>query len=147
MKSIFFLVILVTLCFPQELNLHLSDGSVYQFTLAEIDTITISLPTTQTNNEMKVPVSLKLYQNYPNPFNPSTTISYQLPQSSYVTISIFNLRGQLIKTIAEKNNGKGKHTVQWHGFDESGNQVSTGLYFYVIQTDATVLSKKMILIK
>jgi hypothetical protein len=86
--------------------------------------------------------SLKLYQNYPNPFNPSTTIKYGLPKGSHVRISIYNLNGELIKTLIDNHKSAGYHKSTWNARD-----VPTGVYFYQIKADKFTDVKKCILIK
>ena len=90
-----------------------------------------------------VPRSFCLYQNYPNPFNPSTIINYQLPVTSYVDLSIYNLLGQkVIELIDEKQYG-GYYQVEW---DASG--FASGVYYYRMSTDeGFVQTKKLVLLK
>jgi Secretion system C-terminal sorting domain len=94
-----------------------------------------------------VPENFQLFQNYPNPFNPSTAISYQIPQSSFVTLEIFNVLGQKISTLVNANQMTGKHTVTWNGRDSFGKEVSTGIYFYRIKAGNFSSTKKMILLR
>ncbi len=88
-----------------------------------------------------------LQQNYPNPFNPETTISFDLPQGSPVNLSIYNVKGQLVKTLADGEHGFGRHSYVWSGTDNSGNNVSSGLYFYRLTTNGHSESRKMMLLK
>ncbi len=94
-----------------------------------------------------VPTEFVLLQNYPNPFNPSTTIEYQLPVSSHVTLEVFNVIGQRITTLVDELQTAGAWTVRWSGLDAHSNPVATGLYLYRLKAGNTVLSKKMILMK
>jgi len=79
-----------------------------------------------------LPDCFQLKQNYPNPFNMETSIYYQLPVASHVTLEIYNLLGQKQKTLMEKEVTAGYHSITWDGRDMSGNAVSSGLYFYRI---------------
>ena len=88
-----------------------------------------------------------LEQNYPNPFNPTTNISYYLPKASNVTINIYNITGQLIKTLISGKVSSGTHTVNWKGDNNMGRQVASGVYIYSLQTEAGNITKKMILVK
>jgi len=85
-----------------------------------------------------------ILSNYPNPFNPSTTISFNLPMDQKAELTIFNIKGQRVRKFTELKN---QNSVVWKGKDESGNSVSSGIYFYRLETKNTTLQKKMILLK
>lgn len=85
--------------------------------------------------------------NYPNPFNPSTTISFSLAQESDVELSVFNITGQRVKTLLNGMRETGEHSVIWDGRDESGQTVSSGIYFYRIKTDEFSKTRKMLMMK
>ncbi|MBD3288589.1 DUF4185 domain-containing protein [candidate division KSB1 bacterium] len=93
------------------------------------------------------PMNFKLYANYPNPFNPSTTISYQLAESAYVKLTIYNARGQQIKQLVNKTQRPGHHSVSWDAKDESNLSVSSGLYLYQLSVDGLTRNRKMIIIR
>ncbi|RCK74541.1 MAG: Cell surface protein [Ignavibacteriae bacterium] len=82
-----------------------------------------------------LPSSYNLEQNYPNPFNPITTIKYQLPVESKVSLKIYNVLGQEIKTLVDEVQETGFKSVEWNSTDNSGKFVSSGVYFY--RMDAT----------
>lgn len=86
-------------------------------------------------------------QNYLNPFNQTTSFEFETPKAGHVKVEIFNLLGQLVDVLAERNFGVGRHTIFWDGRDYSGKEVSTGLYFYRITSRDFVESKKMLLLK
>ena len=89
-----------------------------------------------------------LYQNTPNPFNPSTTIEFNLNNNSKVDLSIYNIKGQKIKTLFNNKLVKGDHSIIWNGDDEFGNSVSSGLYFYKLKVnEKTEAVKKCLLLK
>ena len=73
-----------------------------------------------------IPEEFSLGQNYPNPFNPITQMEYSLPQSSKVVISIYNVLGQEIKTLVNKDQDYGYHSVSWDGADRLGKSVASG---------------------
>ncbi|MBW6514551.1 MAG: T9SS type A sorting domain-containing protein [Candidatus Syntrophosphaera sp.] len=94
-----------------------------------------------------VPPELALGQNYPNPFNPSTTISYQLPASGQVRLDIYNVRGQLVRTLVDAEQNAGSHSVVWNGTDKAGQNVASGIYFYRLSSPGKTLGKRMLLMK
>jgi len=86
--------------------------------------------------------------NYPNPFNPSTTIEFSIQDNSKVELSIYNIKGQKIKTITNGNLDAGKHSIIWNGIDDFEKQVSSGVYYYKLNVnDKTVAMKKCLLLK
>jgi hypothetical protein len=88
------------------------------------------------------PVEYRLMQNYPNPFNPLTTIEYQLPKASKVELSVYNITGQLIKTLVNEYHNAGHYSVTWNA---SG--MASGLYFYRIIAGEYINTKKCLVIK
>jgi hypothetical protein len=88
-----------------------------------------------------------LENNYPNPFNPTTTINFQTPKASDVTMLIYNTLGQKVKTLVNENMPIGKHTVVWDGRNDAGQMLPTGMYFYTLKAGSTSLTKKMLLVK
>lgn len=94
-----------------------------------------------------IPRDYSLSQNFPNPFNPQTTISFGLPQASRVKLVVYNVLGQAIKTLADDNFTAGTHTALWDGTNATGTPVSSGVYFYRIEANNYIASKKMIMLK
>lgn len=89
----------------------------------------------------------QLLQNYPNPFNPSTLIKFSIPEDENVNLAIFNVRGQLIKTLVNGFLTAGDHSITWYGTDKSNAHVAPGIYFYRLQSDSYALIKKMVYIE
>ena len=87
-----------------------------------------------------------LYQNYPNPFDHTTVISYQLSNTTWVDLSIYNLMGQKIKTLTEGIRKPGLYHENWSRRDAHGKRVSSGIYFYRLQTRKSSQTKKMVLL-
>ncbi len=81
-------------------------------------------------NLQAIPTSFRVEQNYPNPFNPTTTIYYQLPTPARVSIQIYNLLGQSMRTLIDEIHPAGYHRIQWDGRDLNGNLAASGIYFY-----------------
>lgn len=90
----------------------------------------------------EVPVNYSLEQNYPNPFNPTTNIKFNLPKNEHVTLKIYDMLGNEIKTLVEGNQQAGKYNIT---FDASG--LSSGVYFYTLKTGSFAETKKMMLVK
>jgi hypothetical protein len=93
------------------------------------------------------PSTYGLSQNYPNPYNPTTQIAYQLPQPGVVSLKIYNIKGELVRTLVNEYKPAGNHIAIWDGKDDAGIQLASGIYLYRIQADKFTDSKKMILIK
>ncbi|NOY61330.1 MAG: T9SS type A sorting domain-containing protein [Calditrichaeota bacterium] len=91
------------------------------------------------------PRTIRLAQNFPNPFNPSTTIQFELPKASQVEITIFNTRGQKVRSLMSSFLSPGEHQVEWNGRDDAGNKVSSGVYFYTLKSGQVYKMMKMIL--
>jgi hypothetical protein len=98
-------------------------------------------------SEPNVPTHYSLDQNYPNPFNPSTTLAYSLKEAGHVTVSIFNVLGQNVKTLVNEYQDAGFYTKIWDGHDDSGSEVASGIYFYRIKAGDFSDIKKMVLMK
>ncbi len=102
----------------------------------------------KTDLELITPDDYQLSQNYPNPFNPSTKIQYKLPLQKKVSLKIYNIRGQLIKTLV---NGQvqdaGLHEVTWNGLNKNGVRVASGVYIYSLEFGNFKKSKRMTLLK
>ena len=97
--------------------------------------------------ETNIPARFTLKQNYPNPFNPKTTIEYNLTQASNITLCIYDVTGKLIKTITNKWQEVGFHTVAWDGKDKNGKAVASGIYFYRLENDLFSKTRRMLLLK
>ncbi|MBI5806544.1 M28 family peptidase [candidate division TA06 bacterium] len=89
----------------------------------------------------------RLFQNSPNPFKNQTSISYQLPKSGMVKLNIYNIAGQLVKTLVSGEQAAGSYAVKWDRLDSKNRQVSAGVYIYHLSTDGKTQSRKMIVLK
>lgn len=106
------------------------------------------MPATSVEQTMSnVPTEFQLEQNYPNPFNPETRIHFQLPQASKVVVRIFNLLGQEVRTLADKQYEAGFHAIPWDGKANNGRRVASGIYLYQLQAGSFSQVKKMTLLR
>jgi hypothetical protein len=94
-----------------------------------------------------VPKAYALNQNYPNPFNPSTQISFDLPAAGRVELSVYNVLGQNVRTLASQDMEAGTHTVTWDGRSSGGTQVASGIYFYRLTAGSYSRTMKMMMLK
>jgi len=101
------------------------------------------------DNEISdVPVAQKFtVSNYPNPFNPSTKIAFTMPQRGHLTLKIYNVRGELVRTLIDEVREAGADHIMWDGSSNQGSQVSSGVYFYEARTGGEVKVEKMALVK
>ena len=104
-------------------------------------------PPTISVDDNPIRLEHRLIGNFPNPFNPSTTISFELKYDTNVNITIFNIRGQRVKTLIHEEREAGSHNIHWNGIDENGNEMASGIYFYRMQTPDFVQVKRAILMK
>ena len=105
-------------------------------------TVIYTPPVTSVGDEQNTPVSFSLEQNYPNPFNPTTVIRFQLPTAGYVRLSVFNLFGQEVATLASGNRSAGSHIVGFNAQD-----LSSGVYLYRLTAGAFSVTKKLVLMR
>ena len=90
----------------------------------------------------EIPIEFSLNQNHPNPFNPSTNIQFSLPQSSYVTLEVFNTLGERVGVLASEELSAGTYNYSW-----DASNLTSGIYFYKLQAGEFVETKKMMLLK
>jgi hypothetical protein len=105
------------------------------------------LTPTDVGDKPGLPDDFTLAQNYPNPFNPTTSIEFTLPARGPVSLDVFNLVGQRVRTLVSDFKSAGKHSVIWDGTSDAGQTVSSGVYFYRLSTASFTTSRKMVLLK
>jgi hypothetical protein len=130
----------LTFCYywVQYVDIH---GNLSEFS----DEISLLNPT---GVDQIAPATSEIYKNYPNPFNPSTTISFTVPQSSTVSLSVYDLSGRLIRSLlSDESVDQGRHEVVWSGQDERGGSVPSGVYFYRLETGGLSQTKRMSLVR
>ncbi|MFH1754553.1 MAG: FlgD immunoglobulin-like domain containing protein [Candidatus Latescibacterota bacterium] len=101
-----------------------------------------------TGTEGQTPATpFKLHQNYPNPFNPTTTISFDVQAAGRAVLRIYNVKGELVRTLLDGGVEAGNVRVSWDGKDRQGRPAASGIYFYNLQADGKSASRKMVLIR
>ncbi|MBC8489834.1 MAG: T9SS type A sorting domain-containing protein, partial [Bacteroidetes bacterium] len=129
----------------------LDDNNQYYWKIEAIDTdslltssevFSFVVGTLSIDDLQGIPTEYSLSQNYPNPFNPTTTISYQLPRSSFVKLTIYDISGRSIQTLIDEKKNAGYYTVEWNA-----KNVCSGVYFYRIEAGNFVAGKKGLLVK
>ncbi|MCK5051447.1 MAG: T9SS type A sorting domain-containing protein [Candidatus Cloacimonetes bacterium] len=99
------------------------------------------------SDNVLIPLHTSLHHNYPNPFNPTTTISYSLKENSKISLNIYNIKGQLVKKLVDEQMNASVHNVVWNGKNDSGRNVSSGVYFHKMRSGHYTSTRKMILLK
>jgi len=94
-----------------------------------------------------IPSEFSLFQNFPNPFNPVTAIKYDIPTMSFTKLVVYDISGKIVKVLDARLYPAGSYSIIWDGKDQSGQQVSSGVYFYSIENDQFRNIKKMLLVK
>lgn len=132
---------------------NVEPSKTYTYRLSDVDYSglkTVKKEVTVTTKVDANPVELRyaLAQNHPNPFNPSTVISFDLKEDGLVNLSVYNVKGQLIKTLVNENRAAGNgQEIVWDATDNAGNLVSSGVYFYKVETKNFSDVKKMTFLK
>lgn len=122
----------------------LYQGPDYHIFAAKLSDVATDVQTSET---LSMPGDYDLGQNFPNPFNPTTSIQFDLPRRSMVSLTIFNLLGQQVRELIHDEYPAGSHIVTWDGLSSGGQRISSGVYFYRLQVEDFVETRKMILLK
>jgi hypothetical protein len=136
---------------PQWLD-TVSDGWRYHYKITAVDfngneSEVTGDGTLTAVGEDAVPTDFALHQNVPNPFNPTTAIRFDLPEASHVTLQVFSVKGELVTTLVSETMTAGAKEVRWNGTDRQGRSVSSGVYFYRIETTGLTQTRKMVLLR
>ncbi|MHB9030857.1 MAG: FlgD immunoglobulin-like domain containing protein, partial [Candidatus Latescibacterota bacterium] len=95
----------------------------------------------------QAPAAFALSQNVPNPFNPATTISFAVPATGMVRLTVFNVLGQEVRTLVNGQLASGSHSIVWNGRDEMGRAATSGVYFYRLEAGSLTATKKLMLLR
>ena len=117
-------------------------GSLVEAAVDDFEILDINQALVGVEDDVLLPVTLSLEQNYPNPFNPSTTISYTLPTSASVRLTVYNNLGEPVRTLIDRAQAAGRHTVDFEAGD-----LPSGLYMYELRTADSRLTRKMMLLE
>jgi len=107
----------------------------------------VTMVTSVDDDDPVLPSEFALHQNYPNPFNPSTVISFDLPENTAVRLTVFNVLGQTVTTLANDYFAAGHHEVEWTARNTRGNELASGIYFYRLEAGTLSEVKKMVLLR
>jgi hypothetical protein len=147
---------------PAELGIYSWTGSGWTELASRVDPVSHSIETTigvlgfyqlrsrGPEGTSPLPRVFRLAQNFPNPFNPSTTIGFDIPEKEgevRTELSIYNVRGQRVRTLLEEMKAPGSYSVVWNGRGEEGRVLGSGIYFYRIEAGEFVSVRKMVLVK
>ena len=126
-------------------TLYITDGT--KSPNAVVSTVVVNFDVASDVKESggNLPTAYALNQNYPNPFNPTTTIKFALPEATNVSLDIYNVLGQKVRTLVSEPLAANNYEIEWDGQNDAGSNVASGIYFYKLQTDTFVNTKKMIL--
>jgi len=95
----------------------------------------------------QLPRTFALGQNHPNPFNPNTAIRYDVAQAGHVRLTIYNVRGQVVRSLVNEPRSRGRYTELWDGLGDRGEPMASGVYFYRLTAGAFEQTRKMVLLK
>lgn len=124
-------------------HFHNSNYKIQPRNDADLGPFTVGVQETPEN----IPRTYALEQNYPNPFNPETIVKYQLPKQTAVSINIFNILGQKVRTLVDNVQPAGTYSLRWDGASDRGVRVPSGVYFYQMKSADFVKMHKMLLLK
>ena len=124
-----------------------SDGFEYTPSSSGERTITVDVSEMLGIDGLSLPTAFALHNNYPNPFNPVTNIIYDIPEVTDVTLEIYNVMGQRVRTLAQGSHEPGRYQIVWNATNDFGQGLSSGMYIYRIQAGDFVSVKKLVLMK
>jgi hypothetical protein len=134
---------------------EVATGATYYYRISAVDfngneseySEAVDATVLSTDNELGIPTEFALRQNYPNPFNPVSTIRYNLPQASYVSLTVYNILGRDVAKLVDSDMEPGYHQAQWDGRNNQGMEVPSGIYIARMVTPGYSQSIKMVLLK
>ncbi len=131
-------------------NINMKNQNSFTVTNSALNSLTIQMQGKVTGTEHPSTTFLgnfHLKQNYPNPFNPTTAIKYELPTATPVRLQVFNISGQIVRTLVDKKQTAGFYYIQWDGCDDRGLPMASGIYLLQMKTSVFVQTRKMLLVR
>ncbi|KQC09366.1 MAG: hypothetical protein APR54_12945 [Candidatus Cloacimonas sp. SDB] len=132
---------------PENCTVKTATLDEYQARVREMEIQYTFYPEEQNQNTTPISGNIVMHSNHPNPFNPSTTIRFDLAQASMVSVEVFNIKGQKVRTLLNEHLDNGTHSIYWKGTDNSNKSVASGLYFYKLTSGKDTVTHKMLLLK
>lgn len=123
------------------------NGTTYNQLIVRVEDASDNVTSLHDENMQTLPEAHSVSQNFPNPFNPTTTINYSLPSDQFVSIKIYNINGQEIRTLLRRSQPQGEYSITWNGEDDRGNSVSSGVYFFQVTAGEYKMSIKITLLR
>ncbi len=123
-----------------------NDGGMLRYCSVDIDFTDLPIITANDNEDV-APVAGFGLTNFPNPFNPTTTVEFSIPEKADVKLSVYNVKGQLVKTLVDSKLDAGTQAFTWHGVDNTNKPVSSGVYFYKLEVGSKSEIQKMLMLK
>ena len=122
-------------------------GNIEQLDFTQTQNSYYLISLNEPENNVPEIAKTSLDQNYPNPFNPSTTIAYSIQNDGLIELKVYNIKGQLVKTLVKGEQQTGSYEVVWNGKDSNEKSISSGVYFYKLSTKDETIMKKMLMLK
>lgn len=135
------------LIYCEVMIIHLSNGTTAEYEIQDVQLITFSGGSYTEWEDFFTKVPIRFLSNYPNPFNPSTNIKFELTDNAKTEVTIYNVKGQLVKKLLDGFLKKGTNEVFWDGKDNNGQLCASGNYFYKVRCNNQVKINKMLILK
>jgi hypothetical protein len=127
---------------------NVQSGKSYYYKLADVDfsgNMKFHGPISVTVEA--VPTNYSLGQNYPNPFNPETAINFSIKEAGKVSLKIYSLQGQLVRTLVDEEKPVGSYSVIWNGTTDNATRLASGVYYYILKANGFEETRKLVFMK